>query len=115
MKDRNVSWPAFVKHAGDDELIYFRDRNEWENDDDLPVLGYGADDHLIDSRGQVFALDSPDPELAEPGPDDRVLDCAEIIELVRNHFASLGNCCVSKLSPGSIDECMQLLDQNDSP
>ena len=115
MKNRKVSWPAFVKHAGDDELTYYRGQAEWENDTDLPVLGYGAGDRLIDSQGQVFALDKPNTAPLEAGPDDSVLSCPEVTELVRNHFANLNNCCVSKLGPGSIEACMQLLERDAPP
>ena len=115
MTSTNINWPAFVKIDGDDELTFYRDQAEWENDTDQPVLGYGAGDRLVDSRGHMFTLDQQDAESFDTSPDDKVLSGAEVTELVRNHFANLGNCCVSKLGPGSIEECMQLLDRDDSP
>ncbi len=109
---RTVTWPAFVKYAGENELTYITDRIEWENDADLSGFDYDQGDMLIDSSGQVFALNDLNTQLTEQIPTNEKLNCTDITELIRNHFSSIGECCVAKLNPGSIEECMRILRQS---
>ncbi len=109
---RTITWPAFVKYAGESELTYITDQIEWENDADLSACDYDEGDLLIDSCGQAFALYNLTTELIESNPEHEKLSCTDISELIRNHFSSIGECCISKLNPSSIEECMRILSQS---
>ena len=110
---RTISWPAFIKYAGENELTYITDRLEWETDTDLSASDFEQGDLLIDSSGQAFALNNLNTGLIEANPKNEKFSCADISDLIKNHFSSIGECCVSKLNPGSIEECMRMLGQGE--
>ena len=111
MTSSTITWPAMVKYAGESELTYIRNQLDWECDADLDVFDCDEGDLLIDSKGQVFALSNRNADSIVATPDDQTLSCAEVAELIRNHFSSVGECCISKFRPGSIEECLRILGQ----
>ena len=47
----------------------------------------------------------------------RVLAMADLhgAELIKKHISSVGECCVSKFNPRSIEECMRIMSQDHEP
>ena len=109
MLDRQVQWPAFVKYAGDSELIFVSDDQQWRNDADLSCYEYEQDDCMVDSVGTVFTLSKNDAGAIVPLKGEDCLSLVEVVNLVREHFSSIGECCVSKIAPRSISEGITML------
>lgn len=98
-----INWPALLKLAGDDELVYLPDRVAWATDADLQALVFNPDDQLIDVQGRLFAL-APQGNSTTLQVTENQLTLAEVTDLVRAHESSLGSCCVAKMSFGSLAE-----------
>ncbi|WP_415890966.1 DUF4144 family protein [Neptuniibacter sp. SY11_33] len=99
-----IKWPAIIKYHGDSELTYISSGSEWETDHDLHAVVYDADDRLIDSDGALFSLEETEDRLVMPRPVEAYFELEEMVDLIRAHFSSIGECCVSKFSIGSIAE-----------
>ncbi len=109
MQDKQVHWPAFVKYAGDSELTFVSDGQQWRNDADLSCYEYQQDDCMVDSVGAVFTLPKNDGGAIIPLKGENCLSLVEVINLVKEHFSSIGECCVSKIAPRSISEGITML------
>ena len=109
MQNRQVHWPAFVKYAGDNELTFVSDGQQWRNDADLSGHEYQQDDCMVDSVGAVFTLSGNDAGPIVPFKGEEFLSLVEVVNLVREHFSSIGECCVSKIAPRSISEGIAML------
>jgi hypothetical protein len=109
MQDKQVHWPAFVKFAGDSELTFVSDAQQWSNDADLSCYEYEQDDCMVDSVGTVFTLSKSAVEPIVPVKGEDCLSLVEVVNLVREHFSSIGECCVSKIAPRSISEGITML------
>lgn len=99
-----IKWPAIIKYQGDNELTYISSGSEWETDQDLHAAVYEADDRLIDSDGVLFSLDERANRLVVPKSVEACFELEEMVDLIRAHFSSIGECCVSKFSISSIAE-----------
>ncbi|WP_415884220.1 DUF4144 family protein [Neptuniibacter sp. QD34_54] len=99
-----IKWPAIIKYQGDNELIYIASGSVWETDQDLHAVVYDADDRLIDSDGVLFSLEEREDRLVILRPVEACFELEEMVDLIRAHFSSIGECCVSKFSIGSIAE-----------
>ncbi len=109
MPGSSIHWPAIIKYDGDAELTYVSDRDEWLGDADLSGFDYDPNDCLIDSNGQVFSLCRQVDDLVEPCPVNEILSSEQLVAMLREHFSVTAACCVSKLNPGSISDCMDIL------
>jgi hypothetical protein len=109
MQDRQVHWPAFVKYAGDSELTFVSDGQQWRNDADLSCHEYAQEDCMVDSIGAVFTLSSNDAGAIVAFKGEDCLSLVEVVNLVKEHFSSIGECCVSKIAPRSISEGITML------
>ncbi|WP_415901406.1 DUF4144 family protein [Neptuniibacter sp. QD29_5] len=104
MRDKMIKWPAIIKYHGDNELSYISSGAEWETDQGLSTACYDADDRLIDSDGVVFSIASRAGSITVPTAIEERLELGDMEDLVRVHFSSVGECCVSKFSISSIAE-----------
>ena len=105
----SVSWPAMLKYAGDDELVYVSDANEWLEDSDLSGCHYDESDVLVDSEGRQFALTGLVDGVVTPVVADGRLNSAQVADLLKSHFSVTGACCVSTLQAVSIAEYLEML------
>ena len=96
------NWPAVVRLAGVDELVYLADAAQWRLE--CVSLGDSAGDVLIDSNGSRF--DIRHCELSASGGS---LPLAEFDAMVRAHLVAMQQCCVYKLELQSIRQGMQLV------
>ncbi|WP_415894058.1 DUF4144 family protein [Neptuniibacter sp. PT8_73] len=99
-----TKWPAIIKYRGESELTYIDSGSEWDCDADLHFFRYDSADQLIDSEGNIFSLVDMTDNFVKP----RAINCSvskeTMQDLIRAHFSSIGECCVSKFSIGSIAE-----------
>jgi len=109
MVDSEVIWPAYIKYGDAAELVFVSDELEWKVDADLSALRYEQGDFLVDSVGNTFALDEMEDEHVCLTIRQVKLGNTEITQMIRDHFSTLGECCVAKISPRTIEECMRIL------
>ena len=91
-----ITWPAFIKHDGEDELIYVSSLSEWQNDEEMLLYLFTERDVLIDASGKVFSL----PLLQQNINSDEYLAIASVdnvLELVKAHAAVSEQCCIEKI------------------
>jgi len=98
---RLPNWPAVVRLAGVDELVYLADAAQWRLE--CVSLGDSSGDVLIDSSGSRF--DIRQCELSASG----TLPLGEFDAMVRAHLVAMQQCCVYKLELQSIRQGMQLV------
>lgn len=92
MPDQKINWPAFIKYAGDAELTFVADGNEWTSDADLSSFEDADGDFLADSGGNIFSLRRMKSGRVIPEIDGRRLDCTQATRLTREHFSAIGLC-----------------------
>ncbi|MGB5397415.1 MAG: DUF4144 family protein [Gammaproteobacteria bacterium] len=99
MNATSPSWPAIIKHAGDDELSYISSETAWLADPYISAHPCNDDDILIDSRGYIFNLhyDTRRKQvyLLHTGA---VMPLGRFSTMVQMHLAVLEQCCISKLT-----------------
>ncbi|WOH36778.1 DUF4144 family protein [Thalassotalea fonticola] len=103
-----ITWPAFIKHDGEDELIYISSLTEWQNDEEMLLYIFSERDVLIDSTGKVYSL----PILQQNINSNDYLAVASvgnIVELVRAHAATVGECCIEKINCQTISQAVALV------
>lgn len=103
-----IHWPAFIQLAGQAELVFVADEIAWKSEPHLHVYAYQTTDRLVDSRGEVYALERDGP-ITLPKPIGQKLTLDELLHLVRAHAAQAGLCCIAKLSAPSIAEAVRLV------
>jgi len=104
-------WPAVIRLAGSDELVFVRDRTVWAADPDLSRHPYHSDDTLIDSRGRCFALHY-DSATRAVGLDDTgiVLSLEAFSALIQRHVFAHAQTCVAKVALTSYREGMRVVE-----
>lgn len=101
-----ITWPAFIKFAGDDELSFIATQSVWENDANLSQFHYDPMDQLIDANGVIYSLLDHQNEILTPQATGEKIELEALTNLVRAHAAQLGNCCVAKLGFYSVAEAV---------
>ena len=101
-----INWPAIIKYRGEDELTHISCESEWLGDADLHLFAYDEGDRLIDSSGQAFSLAHREGSWVTPTILNEVFQAEAVIELVRKHASSVGECCAAKVSFNSIQEAI---------
>lgn len=104
-----MNWPCIIKYAGDAELVYVTDQTQWDEDVDLHQVIYGQSDILIDSSGEIYSLETFDGQRVEPRPLGETMTLQAVIDLVRNHAAQQGSCCVAKLYATTLEEAFSIV------
>ena len=104
-------WPAVIRLAGSDELVFVRDRTVWAADPDLSRHPFRPDDRLIDSRGRCFTLDFDRTTRSVVVHDSgSVLDLASFAALVQGHVFAHAQTCVAKVALTSYREGMRVVE-----
>lgn len=100
----NVLWPAIIKLNGEDELIYIATADQLYDDQMLQHMQFHAEDHLIDSAGNVYSIIKHHKLVVEATSDRLSLE--QIKALLQRHLSNHGTCCVAKFHANSIDEAI---------
>lgn len=109
MGTTSVNWPAIIKHADDEELIYVRDQAEWDGDMDLHGAVYDEADVLIDVTGQLYGLTTRLHLHVMPSARHASMSLLDILGLIKSHAAETGSCCVAKLYAPTIHDAFTML------
>ena len=99
-----ILWPAIIKYEGESELTFISSESEWECDPDLHFFSYEDGDVLIDSAGAIYTLDQRIDNCIQPKSTGRYFDKDDVLEIVKEHFSFIGQCCVSKFAINTIAE-----------
>ncbi|NMH65838.1 DUF4144 family protein [Shewanella salipaludis] len=113
----SIHWPAVVKLAQHDELIYLDSHRDWIELACLYQHGFHHDDRLLDSQGRRYAIvpapgmpiSAPVAELASLQLLDSDMPVFDFIKLVRQHAMTAGHCCVAKLAFTTIAQGIELV------
>ncbi|MEW6999100.1 DUF4144 family protein [Colwelliaceae bacterium BS250] len=104
-----INWPAFIKHDGEDELIYISSATAWQNDEEMLLYVFTERDVLIDSHGQVFSLTDIQTSF-ESAIALATATVDNINELVRAHAVVCGECCVEKIYCQTLPQAMEFIE-----
>lgn len=99
-----ILWPAIIKYEGESELTFVDSASEWESDVDLHCFSYEEGDRLVDSTGGMYTLNQSVANCVKPEATGLSFDKDEILEMIKEHFSSIGECCVSKFGIKTIAE-----------
>lgn len=105
-----IQWPAIVKLAGSDELLYLDNAIDWLSLANLNRAHFSPEDQLVDSAGQRYFIHTnagSNPPRLQLHPTTLALQ--EMISWVQHHANALGHCCVSKLSFTSLSQGLQIV------
>lgn len=105
-----INWPAIIKHADDEELIYIGNKNEWDGDTDIHSFEYHESDYLIDSSGEIYSLSSSQNSYVKPEPRGESISLQKLLGLVKAHAAQQGSCCVAKLYAPTIKDALKIVE-----
>ena len=106
-----ILWPVVINYKGDDELTFILNEYEWASDNDVNFHSHSNDDQLIDSNGVVFKLLYNDNKnTVEIKKTKLSLTINEFESLIKNHMASLNQCCISKIHLKSFENGMLLVE-----
>jgi hypothetical protein len=109
---QKITWPAIIHYAGEDELTFISNDNEWASDSDLHFCAYSTQDRLIDCSGRLFSLpEKKGDEFIVIMPTEKLLPLEEFTELVKKHLALSNECCISKIQLTSFLEGMTLIER----
>ena len=111
MNHYRINWPAFIKYAGADELALVTDDAVWRRE--YRQSACDPADFLVDSDGHLFALQGNSGEGIAPLPRHQHIDPEAIGQLLRNHFAAIGECCIARLPAMPAAEALRLLQETD--
>ncbi|MGL4615406.1 MAG: DUF4144 family protein [Shewanella sp.] len=106
-----IQWPAIVKLAGSDELLYLDNAIDWLSLANLNRAHFiSPADQLVDSAGQrYFIHTNAGSNLPRLQQHPTTLALQEMISWVQHHANALGHCCVSKLSFTSLSQGLQIV------
>ncbi|WP_299691742.1 DUF4144 domain-containing protein [uncultured Vibrio sp.] len=101
-----IRWPSLIKLNGDDELIYVASEQEFQAECSEIILG--EDDHLIDSEGRCYSLQSSSNQLVL-SKREQLYSVENITQLIRNHEFKKAQTCLIKIHFLSIEQAIQSL------
>lgn len=104
-----VAWPGLLKFQGDDELIFVNSFDELNSHPALLGGQFHPGDVLIDSAGRVYSPENRQSKIEIPKDAKETLSLDSVLELVRRHASSRGECCISKISAPTIPEAIELV------
>ena len=89
-----ISWPCMLKLDGDDELIYLDSELDFMSE--CRELLLCEDDHVIDSVGYCYLIESISGELALI-KTERILVAHDVSNLIRAHEFKKHTLCLTKI------------------
>ncbi|OUS28161.1 hypothetical protein A9Q98_07885 [Thalassotalea sp. 42_200_T64] len=105
-----ITWPALIKHDGEDELIYIESQRQWLIDEEMLLYIFTERDVLIDASGKVYSLSV----LQQNINAEQYLAIASVdnlLELVRAHAAISQQCCIEKIFCQTTAQAIELVKQ----
>ena len=109
-----VAWPALIKYVGDDELTFVSSSEELNDHPDLLDVQFNPCDVLIDTVGKVHSLWKGLSRIEIPQESMEILSLDSIVDLVRRHASTRGECCISKITAPNISEAVALVKHMES-
>lgn len=101
-----VSWPALLKLAGDDELLYLASEAQFHQQCDEMILEAG--DHLIDCQGQRYHIDSAANRLTLVA-DDKCYSIEDVYQLIQAHEFAAAQVCVTKIYFPTVEQAVKAM------
>ncbi len=100
-----ILWPAILHMHQQAELIYLADQTQSQGYMQSQRFIAHAQDRLIDSAGQIYSLTATNDWQATV----HTLKLSEILNLIREHAASLDICCIAKLAADTIPQAIAIV------
>ncbi len=123
MTDDTIVWPALIRVAADGELLAVASAKpvadaQWRTDVGLNIGATTNADmacaspsvELVDADGDVFTVHLSDTGSIEYRSACRRYQLSEVVQLVQQHAALQGHCCIAKIAAGSIQQAIQLIE-----
>ena len=126
MTSDTISWPALIRVSNDSELLVVHSTDtladpNWRLDagflrtaQTVSTSGgsglLGASLELIDSNGRLFEVELKGAVSIECTRTSRHYDLSEVVNLVQQHAALQGHCCIAKITAGTIPQAIQLVE-----
>lgn len=105
--NQDVVWPAIIKMAGVDDLLYVDSQYAWINDTSVNYQ-YHSEDRLVDVQGQCFQLPKKTAQTDFIALQQSI-DLAQLEQWVRQHLVAMQQCCVYKVELESFDQGLCLV------
>jgi hypothetical protein len=101
-----IAWPCMLKLDGDDELIYLDSEQDFISE--CRELLLCDDDHVIDSVGYRYLIESISGELALI-KTEQILVAAYVSNLIRAHEFKKATLCLTKIHFLTVSEAIKSL------
>ncbi|CAM3124962.1 DUF4144 domain-containing protein [Vibrio neptunius] len=98
-ENNEVQWPALLKLAGDNELVYLASRDRLIRESESLILD--SDDVIIDSEGRCFELTAHGNKV-ELNLKPTRYNLADVTHLIQAHEFSKAQVCIVKIQFDSI-------------
>jgi len=103
-----ISWPCLLKLDGDDELIFLDSEQTFLAECFDLILC--EDDYVVDSKGLCYLIGSiMKPTKLALINTKRVLDAAEVTQLIRCHEFKKAEFCLTKIHFLTVSDAIQAL------
>jgi hypothetical protein len=103
-----VTWPAFIKLSGDDELTYLDSVTQWQSHHEDGVLCTEGD-VLIDCFGKVFLLSYENNEVIISKASDTLCSLDEALDFVRQYAVYESYCCSAKIYADNFEQILAMI------
>ena len=105
-----ITWPAIIKHEGEDELTFIPGKEVWESDPDH-FHSCTEEDVLIDLKGVKYKLrlDS-ETGVVDTRQTGEMVSLEEFEAMLKNHLVRLNQCCIAKFFISSFEEGMGIIE-----
>lgn len=117
VKITDIQWPAIVKLAQHDELLYLAHQADWLALASLHQRQFVDADLLLDSLGEQYLIratpttihENPIGELPNLLKQQQKLSLTDFIKWVQKHANAIGQCCVAKLAFTTFAQGMEIV------
>jgi hypothetical protein len=104
-----VTWPAFIKLSGEDELAYLDNVEKWQSMKDDNEMLYTEDDCLIDSSGKVFLLSTAHSHIVICKANKQKCSLTEALVFVREYAVQENYCCSAKINANNFQQILAMI------
>ena len=104
-----VTWPAFIKLSGEDELAYLDNVAKWQSMKDNNEMLYKEGDCLIDSSGKVFLLSTAHSHNVICKVSKQQCSLTEALVFVREYAVQENYCCSAKIYANNFQQILAMI------
>jgi len=104
-----IQWPAVINYEDDVELVLLNSNSDWDLEAKLHRFNGGAEDRLIDSRGNIFYLVNDNQHGASLRNSDESISLVDFLGLIKAHAAEKDSCCIANLYAPSFPDAFKIL------